>query len=325
MLIILVENGKTKWIRVALMNVACDTPAIQKVLRFLSHNAIMGCWKCLLPIGYKKHPCTLTEPDMTDRNGLNADNSDSKSEKSEDDSRDAQHGTNHSLVYNCVPIEDLLSPDNWPKWHLADHKQHSERHRIASSEKERWLIEKQQGVRYCMHHEQSPLLQCYLTPCNWSHAQSAPWHCKANDVHMDSDETHQCERPRPDAKQVNDMQVLHAIGQIPRKVASTFAGFTAEQWRSWTIVYSLFALKDTTNYLPGWKTLPMLGTLCTGVIAILFTCNFSNWNRRSRWLSAEISDELPVDLYCREKLVPNLHFHLHIKECIEDYIWPIGF
>ena len=33
------------------------------------------------------------------------------------------------------------------------------------------------------------------------------------------------------------------VGRIPSKIASGFSGFTAEQWRNWTILYSLSALK----------------------------------------------------------------------------------
>ena len=29
------------------------------------------------------------------------------------------------------------------------------------------------------------------------------------------------------------------IGRIPNKIASGFSGFTAEQWRNWTIIFSL--------------------------------------------------------------------------------------
>ena len=29
------------------------------------------------------------------------------------------------------------------------------------------------------------------------------------------------------------------IGRVPMKIASGFAGFTAEQWKNWTVFYSL--------------------------------------------------------------------------------------
>ena len=32
------------------------------------------------------------------------------------------------------------------------------------------------------------------------------------------------------------------IGRIPRKVESGFATFTADQWKHWILIYSLYAL-----------------------------------------------------------------------------------
>ena len=33
------------------------------------------------------------------------------------------------------------------------------------------------------------------------------------------------------------------VGRIPSKIYSSFAGFTAEQWKNWTIYFSPYALK----------------------------------------------------------------------------------
>ena len=34
------------------------------------------------------------------------------------------------------------------------------------------------------------------------------------------------------------------IGRIPLKIASRFAGFTADQWKTWCLFYSILALRD---------------------------------------------------------------------------------
>ena len=34
------------------------------------------------------------------------------------------------------------------------------------------------------------------------------------------------------------------IGLIPLKIASRFAGFSADQWKSWCLIYSTLALRD---------------------------------------------------------------------------------
>ena len=35
------------------------------------------------------------------------------------------------------------------------------------------------------------------------------------------------------------------IGRLPYKISSGFSGFTAEQWKNWTLYFSLFSLKGT--------------------------------------------------------------------------------
>ena len=38
------------------------------------------------------------------------------------------------------------------------------------------------------------------------------------------------------------------IGRIPFKISSGFNSFTADQWKSWTLIYSLDALKPEAHY-----------------------------------------------------------------------------
>ena len=42
---------------------------------------------------------------------------------------------------------------------------------------------------------------------------------------------------------IDSFIVPHHVGRIPYKIASGFAGFTAEQWKNWILLYSLPALK----------------------------------------------------------------------------------
>ena len=43
---------------------------------------------------------------------------------------------------------------------------------------------------------------------------------------------------------VNRMEVPVNIGRIPFKIESNFASFTADLWRNWTCLYSLFCLQE---------------------------------------------------------------------------------
>ena len=41
---------------------------------------------------------------------------------------------------------------------------------------------------------------------------------------------------------VDRCKVFSNIGRLPFKIAKSFSGFTAEQWKTWVTVFSLFAL-----------------------------------------------------------------------------------
>ena len=43
---------------------------------------------------------------------------------------------------------------------------------------------------------------------------------------------------------VNSLNVPNEIGRIPCKIASSFADFTADEWKNWTLIYSLYCLHD---------------------------------------------------------------------------------
>ena len=54
---------------------------------------------------------------------------------------------------------------------------------------------------------------------------------------------------------VNDMATPAGIGLLPLKIASGFAGFTADQFKNWTLIFSTYALTDVLpqRHLQVWK------------------------------------------------------------------------
>ena len=44
-------------------------------------------------------------------------------------------------------------------------------------------------------------------------------------------------------EKVDSFVVPKGLGRLPFKIASGFTGYTAEQWKNWTLYFSLFALK----------------------------------------------------------------------------------
>ena len=44
-------------------------------------------------------------------------------------------------------------------------------------------------------------------------------------------------------EKTNEFVVQCDIGKIPQKIASSFDGFTADEYKNWTILFSMYALK----------------------------------------------------------------------------------
>jgi len=70
---------------------------------------------------------------------------------------------------------------------------------------------------------------------------------------------------------VNSLTAPIDIGRIPSKIASSYSGFTADQWRNWTCIYSSVALK---NVIPPadlrcWLLfVKAMSILCTRLITV---------------------------------------------------------
>ncbi|XP_068678691.1 uncharacterized protein [Montipora foliosa] len=121
-------------------------------------------------------------------------------------------------------------------------------------------------------------------------------------------------------KRVNKLKVPSSIGRIPSKIASSFKGFTADQFKNWALVFSTFALKGVLpdRHLQCWKLfVKACHILCSTVI------NTSE---------VKLADELLVkfcrtveDLYGTSVVTPNVHLHCHLCECILDFGPVYGF
>ncbi|XP_070537876.1 uncharacterized protein [Ptychodera flava] len=115
-------------------------------------------------------------------------------------------------------------------------------------------------------------------------------------------------------RRVNEMKTPSDVGRIPSKISSGFSGFTADQWRNWTCIYSLYAIQGFVRgeHLDCWKQF---------VYACRVLC--------SRTVSVEKISAVHtyLRLFCKkfekiygpEMCTPNMHLHLHLKECLLDY------
>ena len=104
------------------------------------------------------------------------------------------------------------------------------------------------------------------------------------------------------------------IGRVPYKISSGFSGFTAEQWKNWTIFFSLFALKDVIpwQHYNCWHLF---------VKACFLLCRRSITETQLNDADGYIMDFCKkfVDLYGAEHCTINMHLHGHLSECVKDY------
>ena len=101
----------------------------------------------------------------------------------------------------------------------------------------------------------------------------------------------------------------HDVGKIPTKISSSFSGFTAEQWKNWTLIFSLYSLKELLPYqhYQCWHLF---------VKACYMFCRHS----------IMLEDRFIIDfckkfeqLYGGQHCNINLHLHTHLASCILDF------
>ena len=113
---------------------------------------------------------------------------------------------------------------------------------------------------------------------------------------------------------VDSILVPPGIGRIPFKIKSGFSSFTADQWKNWTIYYSLIALHGLVgeNDLECWRHF---------VLACRLLCRKSLSKQELK-----VADLLLMQfckrterMYGKKSVTPNMHMHGHLKECVIDY------
>ena len=112
-------------------------------------------------------------------------------------------------------------------------------------------------------------------------------------------------------KRVNQAIVPSDIGKLPTKIESASDGFTADEWKNFTLIFSIYALKDI---------LPQKHLECYRyfVIACKYLCN-----RTINKTNLTIADTYLIkfckkfeELYGEGRVTPNMHLHGHLKDCI---------
>lgn len=113
---------------------------------------------------------------------------------------------------------------------------------------------------------------------------------------------------------VSKFIIPEGIGRLPKNISAHFGGFTADQWRNWITIYSAISL---------WNILPKEHWDCW----ILFVKAVKMISCRTIKLSHLIeADSLLLafclkfqELYGEKECTINMHLHLHLLQCLQDY------
>ena len=106
----------------------------------------------------------------------------------------------------------------------------------------------------------------------------------------------------------------NSVGRLPTNISSNYGGFKASQWRSWITVYSPIVLKGILpdEHLRCWL---LYVRVCCILGKRILTA--SDINTADLLLLAFCKKF--EQLYGKEHCTPNMHLHLHIKNCLLDY------
>ena len=113
---------------------------------------------------------------------------------------------------------------------------------------------------------------------------------------------------------VSAMNVPKNVGRIPSKIGSSFSGFTADQWKNWTLIYSPVALK---SILPSASLNCWL--LYVRACSILCARSIKTSSVATADLYLENFCKKFVEVYGSQYCTINQHLHLHLKQCVHDY------
>ena len=196
--------------------------------------------------------------------------------------------------------------DSWPNRTLQVHHEQCKKYLSAQTKLQRKSIEKDYGIRY------STLIDLpYFNPITF--AVVDPMHNlllgTAKNMIQTWLEKEVLNRVNFEEIEqiVSKIYTPRDVGRIPTKIASGFAGFTADQWRNWVTIYSPVALKGIipNDHLRCWLLyVRACCLLCTRTITT------SEVIQADRYL-LKFCQQFAL-LYGEDRCTPNMHLHLHL-------------
>lgn len=231
-------------------------------------------------------------------------------------SHNALHGCSKCLckfpTINFGDRPDYCNFDRsqWGTRNRIEHIEQALKHKNCNTEAEQKAIEREFGLRYsALPYFDAPRM-CIIDPMHNLFLGTAKhfiviW--KKLDL-LSSEDFISIQQ------KVDSVVAPSDIGRTPSKITSGFSGFTAEQFKNWTIYFSLFALKNT---LP-WRHYNCWLLFVQSCFLLCRRCITQTQIDEADTLIIKFCNSF-AELYGKDYCTPNIHLHNHLKDCIEDY------
>ena len=183
----------------------------------------------------------------------------------------------------------------------------------AETETERKGIEYMSGARYSVLYDlpyYHAISSCIIDPMHLLFLGIAILFCK---IWVAKDILNEKQFSDIQSK-VDSFNAPPDIGRIPYKINSKFSGMKADQWKNWTLYFSLFSLKDVlpAKHYDCWLSfVKICSKICRRSIEL---SELDKIDERIQEFCEHFES-----LYKKTSLTPNIHLLGHITDCIRDH------